>query len=196
MGQPREFAALLAALKQGDSAARQEFGEAYWPEILSAAKAGMGGSSLAKRVSVEELADLVWETFCTRAAAGALTLTDSHQLGSLLERLADHAIMHLVRREHAKCRDIDRLERLPVEEFKICSREIDPSRAGEASDALDRCAEELSDEEFWIAFELKANDRTLAEIAAIMGKSPDAIRMQYNRARERLQDKLGSQFEP
>jgi DNA-directed RNA polymerase specialized sigma24 family protein len=104
--------------------------------------------------------------------------------------MARHKLAFAARRHRSQRRDGRRLADTPVEEINPADDAPTPSRVAEARELLHEVRQRLSEPERRIA-DRRAQGRGWPEIAAELGGTADALRMQLTRALDRVTVELG-----
>ena len=185
---------MLLDLHHGDSAAQQEFEHDYSGPMLRRAR-GCLRNHLLRVAEAEDIWQAVVAKFFARAVRCEIHAETPEKLVSFVAAMIRFEIRHENRHDHAARRDARRLEDAPVEECDICSREPDPSRAAELRELWEMCADELGGEDSFIVYEHVREGRTFREIAEILEKKKDAVKVQHQRALQRLRAKFGHLFD-
>jgi RNA polymerase sigma-70 factor (ECF subfamily) len=182
------FLELLRRVRAGDEAASAELVRRYQPAIRIAVRARLSDPGLRRLFDSVDICQSVFANFFVRATAGDFELHKPDQLIQLLatmarNRVTDHAI-----KQQAARRDYRRIER--------------PAGDGEFVDGVPSPSDEVSIKELIQAFQsrLSAEERYLAdqralgvpwaEIAAAIGGKPDTLRVQLERAINRVTREL------
>jgi DNA-directed RNA polymerase specialized sigma24 family protein len=129
-------------------------------------------------------------SFFVRAAAGHYELERPEQLRNLLAAIVRNKVAFHARREQARRRDRRRVEAAPVDDLEVADRAPGPGRVLAAREQLQELLRRLTDKERQLA-DLRAQGRAWGDIAAQLGGTPAARRMQLSRAVERVSRELG-----
>jgi RNA polymerase sigma-70 factor (ECF subfamily) len=187
---PTPFPELIRRLRAGDAAAAAELVQTYEKEIRRTIRIRLNDARLRRTLDSMDVCQSVLGNFFVRAAAGQFDLEQPEQLLRLLLTMARNKVIDKARMEQA--RSIDR--RQEEQGSKILAEVADPhqtpSQIAEAKELLETARALLSIEERYLA-DQRALGRGWNDIAAELGKSPDAIRKQLDRALDRIAEKLG-----
>jgi RNA polymerase sigma-70 factor (ECF subfamily) len=129
-------------------------------------------------------------SFFVRAALGRFELHSPEDLVKLLTRLARNKVTDAVRKQHAARRDQRREQHADLVLDGLVAQDQSPSQVVAGDELLRVFRERLSEEERYLA-EQRAQGREWADIAADLGKGPEALRKRLERAVERVAGDLG-----
>jgi len=132
-----------------------------------------------------DISQSVLTSFFARARAGGFELESPEQLVKLLIRMTRNKLALQVRRQRAGRRDSRLTLATRVDEIEIASTTPEPSQLASDHDLIDTFRLRLGEEERRIA-DLRAEGWEWSEIAARLGGSPQARRMQLARAVNRV----------
>jgi RNA polymerase sigma factor (sigma-70 family) len=180
-----DFDAMLVGLREGDSAAKQQFVEEYHAHLQGAALDSLRISPVAKELPAADLYQTTLVAFLKCARAGKVKAHEPAQLAALLKQIIRRLVSHAERDGVRALRDVRRNDHRALEKLEIRSREPDPSDAAAEKELAERCLAGLSEEERRILLDRDAG-QSFVQIGASLGIQPDAARMRYNRAFERL----------
>jgi RNA polymerase sigma-70 factor (ECF subfamily) len=126
-----------------------------------------------------------------RAAAGQYDLDEPGQLLKLLVAMARNKLAAQVRNQHCQRRDIRRVAQGGGEELQaVAAAGPTPSGVFAGKELLEQVRQRLSDEERQLA-DLRAEGHDWPAIAARVGGTAQARRVQLSRAIERVARQLG-----
>jgi RNA polymerase sigma-70 factor (ECF subfamily) len=137
-----------------------------------------------------DICQSVFGSFFVRASAGQYELDRPEQLLKLLGAMARNKLIKQAEKQRAARRDIHRQQHDSFAEEQLVAAGPSPSSAVAHQELLREFRNRLSDEERQIA-DHRAMGRAWSEIATAVGSSPDAVRMQLNRAIDRVSQELG-----
>ena len=126
-----------------------------------------------------DIVQSVLQSFFLRAAVGQYDLDEPGQLNALLVAMARNKLAEQVRFEQRDRRDVRRVEGDRLVDATR-STEPSPSRVVAGKDLLDEFRHRLNEEERRLA-DLRGEGRTWAELAALVGGTPEGRRKQYAR---------------
>jgi RNA polymerase sigma-70 factor (ECF subfamily) len=185
-----DFAAFIARIRAGDEEAAAELVRRYEPLIRREVRVRLSDARLGRLLESADVCQSVLASFFVRAASGQYDLEEPGQLQRLLLGMARNKLAFAARRHRYQCRDERRLADTPVEEVNPAGEDPTPSRIAEARELLAQVRQRLGEPERRIA-ERRAQGWHWAEIAAELGGTADALRMQLTRALDRVTAQLG-----
>jgi RNA polymerase sigma factor (sigma-70 family) len=183
------FVAYVARLRAGDQAALEELVERYAPVIRLEARMRLRSAHLRAVLDSMDICQSVLKSFFLRAAAGQFDIDRPEDLRRLLVKMACNKSLEAARKEYADKRDIRRSIGLGDEAHQVAGDE-DPVGEVEWQELLLRGRQMLSSDERRIA-EGRSAGQSWDELAAAIGGTPDQLRMQLNRAQDRVATALG-----
>jgi RNA polymerase sigma-70 factor (ECF subfamily) len=190
------FADLLRRVRDGDEAAAAELVRRYEPAIRRAVRTKLTEPGLRRGFDSEDVCNSVLATFFAHAAAGQFELDSPEQLVGLLLGMAANKLRDFARREHAARRDCRRVQGGGEQALAaVPSREDSPSAILAGKELLERVRAHLSEEERYL-MDQRSLGRGWDDLAAEAGTTPDALRMRFHRALERVADHLGMDEAP
>jgi RNA polymerase sigma-70 factor (ECF subfamily) len=185
------FSVYLARIRAGDEQAAAELVRQFEPLIRREVRMNLEDHRLSRVFDSMDVCQSVLASFFLRTAAGEYDLDRPEQLVGLLVTMARNKLASAVRREHRECRDNRRVadgagERLDA----MPAAAADPGEVLAGRELLDHFRSALSDEERRIV-ELRGDGLAWADVAARLGGTAQARRMQLARAVERVVQELG-----
>jgi RNA polymerase sigma-70 factor (ECF subfamily) len=184
------FADFLSRIRAGDEEAAAELWRRYEGLLRREVRMRLGDPRLFRVVESADVCQSVFRSFFVRAAAGQYDLEQPGQLLALLVRMAQNKAGQVVRKQRARRRDARRTAATPVDEVQVAGDDPSPSRIVAARELLHEVRRRLTEEERRLA-DLRGQGRSWAEIAALVGGTADARRMQLTRALDRVMHELG-----
>jgi len=184
------FADFLKRVRGGDEQAAAELVRRYEGLLRREIRMRMGDPRLFRTVESADICQSVLASFFVRAAAGQYDLEQPEQLVGLLLQMARNKVGQAVRKHKALRRDARRTTANPVDEVDVAGGEPSPSRVAAARELLHEVRQRLTEEERRLA-DLRSGGRTWAVVAAELGGTPDARRVQLTRALDRVMHELG-----
>ena len=184
------FDEILRRIRAGDDQAAAELVRRYEPVIRVAVRTRLGDPRLRRLVDSMDLCQSVLASFFVRAAAGQFDLKQPQQLVRLLVTLARNKVAYQARRQRAGNRDLRRDVPLDAGDWDVAGPEPSPSRVASGRELLAEFRRRLSAEERRLA-DLRAEGHEWAEIAAALGGTAPARRMQLSRALDRVTREMG-----
>jgi len=183
------FLTYVARLRAGDQAALEELVARYTPVIKLEARMRLRSPHLRAVLDSMDVCQSVLKSFFLRAAAGQFDIDRPEDLRKLLVQMACNKSLEAARREYAQKRDARRSVGLGDEAHQVPGGD-DPVVEVEWQELLMRGRQMLSPDERKLA-EARAAGQTWEEIAAVLGGTPDGLRMQFSRAQARVAEALG-----
>src|SRR5262245_24159122 len=184
------FAEFVGRIRDGDEQAAADLVGRYEPASRLEVRARLGDRRLRRVLDSMDLCQSVLASFFARAAAGRYDLERPDQLVRLLVTIARNKVARQARRQRAGNRDLRRDVPLAAGDWDLAGAGPSPSRVASGHELLAEFRRRLSAEERRLA-DLRAEGRGWAEIAAELGGSAQARRMQLARALDRVARELG-----
>ncbi len=145
----------------------------------------IGSNQVNRAFDSLDVSQSVLANFFMRAATGQFELERPDQLAGLLVTMARNKLASRVRSERRQIRDIRRLTAEPAALDFVADKQPTPSELVSRNEILERLRTLLSDEELQI-LDLRNQGLGWNEVAARLGGSGQARRMQISRGIERL----------
>ena len=184
------FAGFMRRIRAGDEQAARELVERYEPVIRREVKMRLRDPRLYRRLDWADICQSVLASFFVRAASGQYDLDQPEQLLRLLVVMTRHKLSKQERRHRADKRDYRLAEdRDPADLEGRPGAEPTPSRLVAGRELLEAFRARLSEEERMLA-DLRGQGCEWAEIAARVGGTAQARRMQLARAVRRVERQL------
>src|SRR5262249_9546275 len=161
----------------------------YEPALRVAIRVRLTDPALRRIVDTVDVCQSVLANFFVRAASGQFDLERPEQLLALLATMARNNVTNKALKERAARPGGGRAEHGHVEENHAAAGPT-PSEIVANDELLGAFRSRLSPEERRLA-DWRALGRPWAEIAAEVGGEPDALRVQLNRAIDRVVQELG-----
>ena len=177
---------LLPGYRSGDPVAQQEFLDRRETLLRAMVRKAMGPQVRTERESMD-VCQSIMLAFHLGAAQGTAEFENDAALGGYLMQMIRHKMANLSDRIRAVKRG-GGIAPAPIDEETDCQlTALNPtaSMAMGVAELHARIAAELSEEDAAI-LRGRLEGRTNKEIAERLGKTPDAVRMSWNRAREQL----------
>ena len=186
MSEEQPFRDLIRQVRSGDEQAAADLVRRYEPAIRRAVRVRLRGNRLRRQLDSMDICQSILLNFFVRVAAGQFELDTPDQLLRLLatmarNKLINHAV-HL-RREHRVTADLP-------EGQQVAAPDPSPSRDLAAQELLQETLRRLAPDERRL-LELRQQGREWAEVATLVGGTPEALRKQLARAVERVGRQLG-----
>jgi RNA polymerase sigma factor (sigma-70 family) len=190
MSDDTAFAGFIRRIRAGDEQAARELVERYEPVIRREVKMRLRDPRLYRRLDWADICQSVLASFFVRAVSGQYDLDEPGELLRLLVVMTRHKLAKQERRHRADKRDY-RLaeERDPADLEGRPGAEPTPSRLVAGRELLETFRARLSEEERMLA-DLRSQGYEWAEIAARVGGTAQARRMQLARAVRRVERQL------
>jgi RNA polymerase sigma-70 factor (ECF subfamily) len=187
---PSPFADFLQRIRAGDEQAAADLVRRYEPLIRREVRLQLGDERLSRLFDSMDVCQSVLASFFLRAVAGAYDLDQPEQLVGLLVTMARNKLASAARRQTRQKRDHRRAGRGEDELADLADQGPSPSRVLAGKELLEQFRQRLSEEERQLA-DLRQKGLSWAEVAAQMGGTAPARRMQLSRAVERVSRELG-----
>jgi RNA polymerase sigma-70 factor (ECF subfamily) len=189
LGAATPFADFLRRVRAGDDQAAVELVRQYEAAVLLEVRLRLRNLYLRRVFDSMDICQSVFASFFLRAAAGQYDLGHPQQLVGLLLAMARNKVAYQARKERAQCRDSRRVEAVDLDGL-AAARGPSPSRLVAGAELLREFRRRLTADEERLA-DLRAQGRSWAEVAAELGGSPEARRMQWTRTVGRVARQLG-----
>jgi RNA polymerase sigma-70 factor (ECF subfamily) len=191
MSERDTFADFIRRIRAGDEQAAAEMVRRYEPLIRREVRLSLEDRRLCRLFDSMDICQSVLKSFFFRTAAGQYDLDTPEQLQRLLVTMARNKLASVARGQHRRRRDQRRLAGGGAEHLEgVPDGAPSPSEVVAGRELLARFRQGLSPEEKELA-ELRSGGLAWAEIAAQMGGTAQARRMQLARAVERVARELG-----
>jgi DNA-directed RNA polymerase specialized sigma24 family protein len=185
MSEEASFRDLMHRVQAGDPQAALELVRRYEWAIRLQVRVRLTEPDLRRLLDSMDIVQLVWASFFPRAATGKFELDDPKKLLNLLITLAHNKLV-----DQAKY--LRRKRRGAAAEgggFRAPNEPIDPhpgpEQVADERDFVQAIRKHLSPHEQCL-WDLRSLGRSWVEIAAESGTDPDVLRIQFNRALERV----------
>jgi RNA polymerase sigma-70 factor (ECF subfamily) len=187
---PPPFAELVARIRAGDERAAAELVRQYEPFIRREVRMNLRDRRLGRVFDSMDVCQSVLASFFVHTAAGAYDLDDPNQLLGLLVTMARNKLASAARAQYRQRRDGRRTAADGEAVERAAGPSPTPSREVAGRELLQQFRARLTAEERAIA-ELRADGVAWADVAARLGGTAQARRMQFVRAVERVEEELG-----
>jgi RNA polymerase sigma factor (sigma-70 family) len=189
MAEIPDFTDFLRRIRAGDNAAAIELVRRYEPLIRREIRMRIGDDRLNRAFDSADVSQSVFASFFSRAASGEYELEHPEQLARLLVSMARNRLVSRIRRERRLVRDMRRLAAEPNSLEGVTDGRPSPSALIVRQEELEFLKTALTDEEHQI-FDLRKAGLSWDEVAAQLGGSGQARRMQLSRGLDRLERSL------
>ena len=183
------FLDLVRRVRAGDQQASAELVRRYEPAIRIAVHGRLTDPGLRRLLDSMDICQSVLGNFFVRATAGEFELEKPEQLIKLLITMARNRLTDHARRQQADRRDQRRTENMGGGGADLVDPGDSPSAVVAGEELLHAFRSKLSAQELHLA-DQRASGRPWDEIAAEVGGSPDALRLQLSRAVDRVTREL------
>lgn len=183
------FIDLVRRVRGGDEAASAELVRRYEPAIRIAVRARLTDPGLRRLFDSMDICQSVLANFFVRATAGEFELHGPEQLIQLLATMARNRVTDHAHKQQAARRDYRRNVPTADDQGDFVDPGPDPSDEISVKELVQAFQSRLSPEEKFLA-DQRAKGIPWAEIAATAGGTPDALRMQLERAVNRVTREL------
>jgi RNA polymerase sigma-70 factor (ECF subfamily) len=184
------FRDLVRRVRAGDAQATAELVRRYEPAIRLAVRARLTDRALRRRLDSMDICQSVLASFFVRAAAGKYELDQPGQLLRLLVAMARNKLINQAKKQRAARRDYRRQQPPDGGDAEPAAPGPSPSDVVAHRELLQEFRSRLSAAEQQLA-DRRAAGRRWTEIAAEVGGQPDTLRVQLNRAIDRVTRELG-----
>jgi RNA polymerase sigma factor (sigma-70 family) len=185
----QSFSDLMARVRRGEAGAAEELFRQYEAQVRLEVRLRLRDPRLRRLMDEADVCQSVMLSFFVRARLGQYDVANPDELLRLLLGMARNKMAAQARRHSAARRDFRRAETLAGAE-SVLSDESTPSQVVAGEELLLAVRARLSPEETLIA-NLRADGKNWSEVAAQLGGSADARRMQLHRAADRIARELG-----
>lgn len=190
MTDQERFTELIRRIRAGDEQAAFELVRCYEPLIRRQIRLHLEDQRLSRLFDSMDVCQSVLKSFFFRTAAGEYDLESAEQLQRLLVRMARNKLASAARHQHSQRRDNRRAAGGAKQLEGIAADTPSPSQVVAGRELLERFRQSLNDEERQVV-ELRSQGLAWADIAATLGGTAQARRMQLARAVERVARELG-----
>jgi RNA polymerase sigma-70 factor (ECF subfamily) len=191
MTEPGAFADFMRRVRAGDEQAAAELVRRYEPLIRREVRLHLEDRRLARLFDSLDVCQSVLGSFFLRAAAGQYELDRPDQLVKLLVTMARNKLASAARGQHRQRRDQRRMTADGQEELdRMADPHPAPDEAVAGQELLRRFRDSLSGEERQLV-DLRGEGLGWADVAARLGGTAQARRMQLARAVDRIARELG-----
>jgi RNA polymerase sigma-70 factor (ECF subfamily) len=184
------FADFVRRIRAGEEEAAAELVRQYEPVIRREVRLRLHDPRLYRVFDSMDICQSVLKSFFVRAAAGQYDLEEPTDLLKLLVGMTRHKLAFQVRKERSQRRDSRRVVASTPEQLNVAAPGPGPGEMLAGQELLHEFRRRLSEEERRLA-DLRAQGCAWAEIAAQLGGTRHARRMQLTRAIERVALELG-----
>lgn len=191
MDQESDFPLLVRRIRAGDDAAAEELVKRYEPLIRREVRLRIEDDRLNRAFDSIDVSQSVLASFFVRAAIGEYDLEQADQLVRLLVAMARNKLASRARQERRLRRDVRRVAVVsPAALSQVADPQPSASEMLSRQELLERMREALSPEERQVA-DLRSEGLGWEQVAAELGGSAQARRMQLSRGIERASRQLG-----
>jgi RNA polymerase sigma factor (sigma-70 family) len=186
-----DFPDFIRRIRAGDERAAEELVRKYEPLIRREVRLHLEDRRLYRLFDSMDICQSVLASFFVRTAAGQYDLERPEQLLKLLVTMARNKLASAARSEHSQRRDNRRVAGDGAAGLEVVAAVgPSPSEQFAGKELLERVRRALSAEEKHLV-ELRGQALTWEDIAAQIGGTAQARRMQLNRALERVAQQIG-----
>jgi RNA polymerase sigma-70 factor (ECF subfamily) len=191
MAEQDTFAEFIRRIRAGDEQAAAEMVRRYEPLIRREIRLHLEDRRLSRHFDSMDICQSVLKSFFFRTATGQYDLDTPEQLLRLLVTMARNKLASAARSQHRQRRDQRRVTAAGEEKLKeLASAVPTPSEVVGGKELLERFHRALTEEERQLA-DLRGEGLAWGAIAARLGGTAQARRMQLTRAVERVARELG-----
>jgi RNA polymerase sigma factor (sigma-70 family) len=189
MAEPNTFAEFMRRIRAGDEQAAAELLRRYEPLIRREVRFRLRDRRLNRLFDSQDICQLVLASFFVRTAAGQYDLEEPGQLLKLLVGMTRNKLALEIRNQQRQRRDNRRLA-AGDELEAVAATDPSPSQVFAGKELLEQVHQRLSEVERQLA-DLRAAGHDWAAIAAQLGGTAQARRVQLTRALSRVTRELG-----
>jgi RNA polymerase sigma-70 factor (ECF subfamily) len=185
------FADFIRRIRAGDAQAAADLVRQYEPLLRRMVRLRLEDQRLRRAFDSMDVCQSVLASFFVRVGAGQYDLDQPDQLIKLLVRMVHNKVASAARHQNRQRRDHRRTA--PAESGELArlpSAGHTPSQLIAGRELLERFRQSLNDEERALA-DLRGQGLAWADVAARLGGTPQARRMQLARAVDRVTRELG-----
>jgi RNA polymerase sigma-70 factor (ECF subfamily) len=186
MPAPSSFPELIRRARTGDDVAWAELVRQFEPEIRRYIRFRLTSPALKRLKDSGDIFQSVAAIFFVRVAAGGCDLDDPGQLVKLLKRMAKNKIIDAGRKAENRVTN----DAGSAVWAGVAGGGQTPSRILAARELWEEARRRMTDDERRLV-QMRADGMKWDDIAAAVGKSPDAVRKQFVRACDRVSEGLG-----
>jgi RNA polymerase sigma-70 factor (ECF subfamily) len=190
MAEAESFTDLLRRVRAGDDQAAAELVRRYEPLVRREIRLRMEDRRLSRLFDSMDVCQSVLASFFVRTAAGQYDLERPEQVLKLLVTMARNKLASEARRQSRQRRDHRRAAGSPEELQRVADTTPSPSQVLAGRELLEQFYQHLSEEERQLA-DLRGQGLGWDDIAARLGGTAQARRMQLARAADRVARQLG-----
>jgi RNA polymerase sigma-70 factor (ECF subfamily) len=191
MSEQDTFAEFIRRIRAGDEQAAVEMVRRYEPLIRREIRLQLEDRRLSRLFDSMDICQSVLKSFFFRTAAGQYDLDTPEQLQRLLVTMAKNKLASAARSQHRQRRDQRRVAAGGEQQLAgVAAGVPTPSEVLAGKELLERFRQALTEEERHLA-DLRGEGLAWGDIAARMGGTAQARRMQLARAVERVARELG-----
>lgn len=184
------FEQLIAQVRLGDDAAAAELLRRYEPAVRRAVRIQLRDPRLRRFLDSMDICQSVMASFFLRAFSGQYDLADPDRLQKLLIVMARNKLASQARKMQVARRDAASFQgdRLGVQ--TLAAPDASPSRQVAGRELLELFRNQLTERERQIV-DLRGEGKEWADVAALLGGTPEALRKTLSRALDRVAQQLG-----
>jgi RNA polymerase sigma factor (sigma-70 family) len=185
MSEDLAFLDLIRRVRDGDEEASAELVRRFEPAIRVAVRVRLTDPGLRRVFDSMDICQSVLGSFFARTAQGQFELNKPGQLLKLFVTMARNRLTNHALQQRAACRDYRRNEAAGHSNSDLADPGPSPSEIVAGTELLQAFRDRLSAAEQQLA-EQRSGGRSWKEIAAELGGTPNALRMQLERAIDRV----------
>jgi DNA-directed RNA polymerase specialized sigma24 family protein len=184
------FSQLMQRLRAGDERAALELHALYAEQLQRIVRVRLTQPALRRTMDSIDICQSVFADFFLRTAMGQYDPQSPAELLRLLAAMARHRLLYHARKQKAARRDVRRVETGAIEDLSLAGGGASPSQIVSARELLQRCQQQLNDEERAL-LDMRRAGQGWDEIGLAVGKTGEAVRKQFGRTMKRVSDELG-----
>jgi RNA polymerase sigma-70 factor (ECF subfamily) len=185
MPEVASFADLIRRVRAGDQGAATEMVRQFEPEIRRVVRLRLTDPRLRRVVDSADICQSVLANFFVRVAAGQFEIETPEQLLKLLAKMARNRLLNYVDRHNAQRRDVGRQVTDAAALDAVAAEQPTASRIAVGAELLRLVREAMTEDERRL-HDMRNENRSWEEIAAVVGGTPEATRKRYERTMDRV----------
>ncbi|MCA9174915.1 MAG: hypothetical protein KDB14_10580 [Planctomycetales bacterium] len=178
--------ALVVRLRAGDALAAEKLWEAYGPQLRRRARTRLRQYGIYRHTESMDICNAV---LLDLVKQGQVDLRRSDDVICYFMRAVDNQVRDAFKLLTRECRDMRRMDHRPVDELPLNCALDSPSHQLIRSEVLGQIREQLGPDAAMVDWVLASEN--WGQIGERMGLAPDAARMRWKRALQRLQERMG-----
>lgn len=184
-----EFAELIERVRSGDAMAAEQIIRDYEASVRRVIRVRLTSPALRRQVDSMDICQSVMIRFFVNVGLGRFEINNPKDLVAILAAIAKNRVREIARKQQAARRDVRRLAPVNVHDLPIAQESPCPSQQVCDRDLLNTVRSKLTGRYRYLAEE-RMKDRSWADIGTELGLNPDALRIAFSRAIDRVMGQL------